>query len=425
MRTSLAILCPMLLAPPVPIASLWLFDAGSQADVRWQTDLAAARTEALETQRPLFVVMRCLPCKQCSEFDQEVLEGGPELEPLLSRFVTVRLTDAADVDLTLFPMEGFQDLDLSWWGWLLAPDGELYGVYGGRDHVSDKTRISVKGLASTLTRVLDHHTATWKPGASERGPGTTPRDLPGYASWARQAPEVERDECLHCHQVAEILRQPAVDAGTFDKLADLEIWPFPENIGLALERDHGLLVTAVETDSPAATAGLRVGDVLSHAGERALFSEADLRAVLHRAERGATRISIGWSRDGRAHKGELELDAGWKRTILDWRMSVSQGNVGASPSFWPLNTTATERARFGVAAGAMAIKPWFGPQASGPAFEAGLRAGHLIVAVDGESPDLAGRAFLVWFRQRQAAGERVTLRVRGSDGSTRDIEYVP
>jgi hypothetical protein len=106
-------------------------------------------------------------------------------------------------------------------------------------------------------------------------------------------------------------------------------------------------------------------------------------------------------------------------------MSVSQGNVGAYPAFWPLGSNAGERSRFGAAEGALAIKPWFGPQPSGPAWEAGLRGGHLIVAVDGESPDLHGRAFLVWFRRRHDAGDSVTLRVLGTDGTSRDIIYRP
>ena len=54
-------------------------------------------------------------------------------------------------------MEGFADLDLSWWGWFLSPDGRVYGVFGGRDHVSDTTRISTRALMASMLRVLVHH----------------------------------------------------------------------------------------------------------------------------------------------------------------------------------------------------------------------------------------------------------------------------
>src|ERR1051325_4813713 len=63
-------------------------------DIIWRTDLQKALAESQQTNRPLFVTLRCLPCKQCSAFDKDVMEGGPLLAPLLSQFITVRLTDA-------------------------------------------------------------------------------------------------------------------------------------------------------------------------------------------------------------------------------------------------------------------------------------------------------------------------------------------
>src|SRR4051794_30187461 len=103
--------------------------------VTWRGDLPVALNEARAKQLPLFVTLRCLPCKQCAEFDKEVLDGGSDLDPLLAQFVTVRLTNAAAIDLRIFPIEGFQDLDLSWWGWFLSPDAQVYAVFGGKDHV--------------------------------------------------------------------------------------------------------------------------------------------------------------------------------------------------------------------------------------------------------------------------------------------------
>ncbi len=69
--------------------------------------------EAADTGRPLFITFRCLPCKQCADFDASVLDGSPSLTPLLRQFITVRLTDAAQLDLSIFPAEGYQDFDLS------------------------------------------------------------------------------------------------------------------------------------------------------------------------------------------------------------------------------------------------------------------------------------------------------------------------
>lgn len=400
------------------------------ADVKWRSDLGNAMEQARREKRPLFVTMRCLPCKQCSAFDKDVLEGGGELDPLLKQFVTVRLTDVQDVDLRLFPMEGFQDLDLSWWGWFLSPQGQVYSVFGGRDHVSDETRISVPALANTLRRVLAHHydprRAAWNidgPAPELSGDGPTPKKLPGYASWmSRTYEEARAQTCVHCHQVAEILRQPAVDLKKFNKQEDFEVWPLPENVGLTLDRDHGLLVTKVEPGSAADQAGMLPGDELGAAGGRRLFGQADFRGVLHRGPRGAGSIAVYWTRSGKVRQGSLDVTDGWRKTVLDWRMSVSQGNVGGYPSFFPLSAN-KKRADRKIPAGAMAVEPYMGPKPSGPAYAAGVRGNDVVTAVGGESPDVAGRGFLVWFKMRYERGDEVTLTLKDPQGRERTLSY--
>jgi hypothetical protein len=407
-----------------------------QEKVVWREDLSSAMREATLTGRPLFVTMRCLPCKQCSAFDKDVLEGGPELEPLLKQFVTVRLTDVQNVDLRIFPMQGFQDFDLSWWGWFLSPQAQVYGVFGGRDHVSDATRISVPALANTLRRVLAHHydprRAEWNidgpmPAfAGKTETQHTPKGLPGYASWkAKTHEEVQKQACIHCHQVADILRQPAVDTKTFDKVRGWQMWPLPENVGIVADRDHGLKVTSVSKETPAEAAGLRPGDELAAAGGRRLFSQADFRGVLHRGPSGAGAIDVHWLRDGKVMSAGLKLADGWREPgkELDWRMSTSQGNVGAYPHFFPINSSAKERKERGIPEGTMAAKPFFGPNTDSAAYKAGMRPNQLIVAVGDESPDLTGRALLVWFRKRYDPGDTVTFTVVDDKGQRRKISY--
>jgi len=391
--------------------------------VVWRDDLAAAVDLARAEGRPLLVVLRCPPCKQCSAFDEDVLSGGPALDPLLARFVTVRVTDMSRVDLRVFPVEGFQDLDLSWWAWILAPDLRVIAVFGGRDEVSDTTRISVPALAATLRRVLDdpdaHRIAE---GAPERPalPPLRAADLPGFAAWSA-SPDREASSCLHCHQVAEILRQPALDAGAFDPRQDLAIWPLPENVGLALDRDHGLRVREVVAGSPAARAGIRAGDELVVAGGRRLYGQTDLRGVLHRGPPAAGCIPVEWAREGVRGRGELAVEPGWRATVLDWRMSVSQGNVGAGPGFFPNPVPAGRRKELGIEPGRLAVAPWFGPHPSSAAWRAGLRAGDAILAVDGIDEERAGRGFLVWFRTRYEPGDEVRFTVTRAPGERREV----
>ncbi|MFQ5506987.1 MAG: PDZ domain-containing protein, partial [Planctomycetota bacterium] len=382
---------------------------------------------AEEEWRPLFVTVRCPPCKQCSDFDRHVHEATAELEPLLRQFITVRLTNANQMDLRLFPIEEFQDMDLSWWGWFLSPKGRVYGVFGGRDEVSDESRISVPALRRAMERVLAHHyderRGAWRidgPIPVTRGFEEPPIKLTGYASWKRAGRQDK--SCMHCHHVAEILRQPELDAGTFEA-KDLEVWPLPENVGISLDRDHGLLVTGVEPKSPAAKAGIEKGDVLGAAGGRRLFSQTDFRCALHRGPRDAGRIPVYWLRDGKVMGSVLVVSAGWRRTVLDWRMSVSQGNIGVYPGFWPHPAPPGLRRERDISKGSMAIRPWFGPDPSGPAWDAGLRPVHVICAVNGKKPDLAGRAFLVWFRLRFSGGDEIRLSVIGPGKKREEIVF--
>jgi hypothetical protein len=388
--------------------------------VLWRADLRAALTDAQQRNMPLFVTLRSLPCKQCADFDKDVLEGGPLLTPLLQQFVTVRVTDTSGVDLRLLPMHDFQDMDLSWWGYFLAPDGRLYGVFGGKDSVGESTRISAPALANTMKRVLAHHfdprRIAWNidgPAPDLTGEAPTPLKLSGYDRWLAQTFPDPNRSCLHCHHVAEVMRQPAIDAHTFDKQRDTQVWPLPENVGILLDHDDGLLITRITPGSPADLAGLRAGDSLGAANGRRLLGQADFRGVLHRL--ASDQLEIIYLRNSNPTNATLTLPSGWRKTDLGWRMSMSQGNIGVGPGFFPLQAGNSDRMSLQVFWGAKTVDC--------AAARAGLQKTDTIIAVDGQSPPLAGRAFLTWFRMNHEPGDEVTLTLRDAAGQTRDIKY--
>lgn len=405
----------------------------AQASVEWRSDLAAARVEAQRANRPLFVTFRCLPCKQCADFDAEVLEGGPRLEPWLARFVTVRLTSAKDVDLRLFPMEEFQDFDLSWWGWFLAPDGRVLGTFGGRDERSDASRVSVEALARALERVLVHfydpRRAAWDvdgPTPEFDGEALTPARLPGFASWTKKSDRGRAaGDCLHCHEVGEIVRQGALDAKRFDKTRDVYVWPLPENVGLTLVRDDGLRVESVVADSAAAKLGLKKDDVLGAAAGRRLFSQTDLRAAFERGPKSAGSIELVWTRDGAVMNGALELAEGWRKTVIAWRKSIAEGTLGAHPGMaWFFPAKPEVRRKLALAPKTMAIRPHFGEEPGWFAQLAGLTTDDTIIAVNDQNPDLANREFLVWFRLNFDAGTSIRYRVLDARGRERFVTFL-
>ena len=390
----------------------------------WRTDIKRSLFEAQLKNRPLFVTFRCLPCKQCSSFDKSVLEGGPELSPLLKQFITVRMTDAAQLNTALFPFEDYQDLDLSWWGYLLSPQGQIYGIFGGKDHISDQTRISMKALKNTLSRVLNHHyqpqRKQWKVDGPlpEMSKGKTPKDYPMFEKWKNGNPWIAKQTCIHCHQVNDLIRFAPIELGKFDKKKDLDMWPLPENTGIMLDRDHGLKIKSLLQGRPVQHK-LKAGDELVAAGDRLLFSQADFRGVLHRfKDKGSLPIWI--KRNGQVIKTSTELGTDWKQPLklehLYWRKSVYDGPISSGPGFFPLKGPKTGK-------GSMSVRPFMGKNAKErPAYKAGVRPNHIIVTVNGESPDLFGRSFMGWFKLKFSPGETITYTVL-EKGKRKNIKY--
>lgn len=401
--------------------------------IKWHDDLQYAMQLAESQKRPLLVTFRCLPCKQCSEFDADVLNGGSSLDPLLKQFITVRLTSAELIDLRIFPVKGFQDFDLSWWGWFLSDKAELYGIFGGKDHVSDKTRISEKALVNAMTRVLDHHynpdRKSWDIDRSApdlSGSAKLPTELAEYKMWDERTsrPAKER-KCLHCHQLGDVMWEKAIHDGTFDKERDIQIWPLPEQVGIQLDRDHGLKVTKIEAGSPTAKAGIKQGDILKVAENQLLFGQADFRGVLHRGPKKDGKIHVRWLRNGTPMEGTLELTDGWRKLPLmqmAWRATISGGHIGPTLGFFPLKTQPSERKRLGLPADKLAVKAYTWNNTA-PVMKAGLKRNDIVVAVNGESPDVFGREFITWFKFKFEPGDEVEFEVVGSNKKRRKVKF--
>jgi serine protease Do len=393
-------------------------DPSPNGHVVWRDNFEFALAEAQGSGRPLLVTWRCLPCQQCAEFDKEILDGSPTLDLLLRRFVTVRLTDASLLDERFFPYRTHQDLDLSWWAYFLSPEGDLYAVFGGKDHVSENTRISETAFKNTLRRVLAHHAdprrSAWsidRPmGASSLVP-RGPRDADGYHLLLRKRPGLEKPHaefgsCLHCHQVGDMLTMEELAKGSFSVDSFMGRWPLPENVGILLDRDDGLLVKAVEDGSPAAVAGVQPGDRIGMAEQTRLFGQADFRGVLHRAQE-ADAIEIGWLRDGQPMFGSLVVAPGWRQANNAWRKTVYDGVYGPGMGFFPLNGPHAGKGQ------GLSIKPWMGPNpAERPVFGTGLRPNMEIVAINDMVEDLSTRELITWFRLNHTPGDEVVYQTR-------------
>src|ERR1043166_6609419 len=185
--------------------------ATMEKDARWiYNDWKKGFEKAKWENKPLLVVLRCVPCLSCAGIDASVLQEA-ELQPLLDKFVCVRVINANALDLSLFQV----DYDLSFSTVFFNGDGTVYGRYGSWTHQKNAQDKTTAGFKRALQAALDlHHgyPANKASLAAKQGAPMefkTPLAIPGLAGRY----QVELDwkgrvvpSCLHCHPIADALR---------------------------------------------------------------------------------------------------------------------------------------------------------------------------------------------------------------------------
>jgi len=147
----------------------------------------------------------------------------------------------------------------------------------------------------------------------------------------------------------------------------------PLAASFGLEKPRGALVSKVEPGSPAAAAGLKEGDVVLEFNGTPIADASDLPAAVAGTKHGA-KVDVKVWRE----RAQKSLDV----TVGD----LSNERVARA------DTAAPARGKLGVAvrplsedeARALGASGLLVQQATGPAAKAGLRAGDVIVAVDGK-----------------------------------------
>lgn len=348
------------------------------------------------------------------------------MRALFERFVCVRLVRMNGVDLRQFRF----DFDTTLAAFALHHDGTVFARYGSRSAAGPMVYNSTEGLVATLERVLAvypefaHRRELF---AAKRGPEPTP-GAPG-ATFVR--PEefpslrvrdggrrVGRGNCIHCHEVHEAMHavemaQPAANGSR--RPAKIFKYPPPETIGLEIDPRHGQRVVRVVDDSPAAAAGLRVGDELRVANGQAVLSIADLQFVLHHLD-DAARLEVVIARDGRDESKTLGLASGWKRSDFTWR--VSMAGFPADSGLYVHRLGAERRRELGVAENhvALEVRGLFRAELE----RSGLRTGDVIVGYDGCKAVLGALEFESWLRiWHHEPGSVLVLDVRRAGESKR------
>lgn len=365
-----------------------------EGHARWLfNDIDSAFAEAQRTNKPVLVVLRCVPCLACAGIDGAVMDA-PELDSLLDEFVCVRVINANSLDLERFQF----DYDLSFSALMCNADGTVYGRYGSWRHQKDPAEKSIAGFKATLDAALLLHRGypANRPHLAGKGPKDigykTPLDIPliknhgnPYGRELDWQGNVVKS-CVHCHQIGDGLKAAYREKGEFIPLRHIYPMPSPETIGLTLAADQTVQVETVESGSTAANAGFRPGDRIVSADGQWIISEADLAWALHQKD-DADQIVFEVQRDdGRRIPLQVELSEGWRfksdigRRVGTWPM---RGMVGGGMKLEDLSDEERSRRRIDLDSLALEIQHVGKFNKHGVARKNGFREGDILVEVDG------------------------------------------
>lgn len=312
----------------------------------------------------------------------------------------LRLDRITGTDLHIFDF----DFDCTWAGFFLSADERIYGRFGGKDTQAEN-RLSLPGLRLAMQAALEEHKKG--PAVKTAAKKSTPLLPEQYAA----AKQMRKGECIHCHQIWEFRRQDLKTAGTWSKDANW-VYPWPENVGISLDKDQQTKVVAVAADSPAARAGLKAGDVLQKVHDVKTASFADVQYGLHRVPANGP-VTIDWQRGGQALSAKLELAEGWRKTNITWRPSALY--ILPALTVYGNDLTAAEKKALGLPDKRLAFRQQ--QDVHEEARKIGVQAGDVIVGINGEKMEMTRSEFFAHFRQNYFIGEKITLDILRNDKS--------
>ncbi len=392
---------------------------GVQTDLWVYNNIPQAMAEARRLNKPMFVTFRCVPCKDCAAFDADVANGNDHVRELAKeKFVSVRQVEMKGVDLSQFQF----DHDLNWAGMFINADGVVYARYGTQSAEGSDAYNSIEGLLNTMNRVLELHAGY--PGnkaelVDKRGkprPVVNALELPGLRNPAKYAQQTSRQNCIHCHNIHDAEHQHALDTGTYN-VEMLYKYPLPDSIGMKIDRISGISVQLVTPSSAAAHAGIAAGENVIRMNGQRIASIADMQWVLHHLPGTDTQVEV----ETDSGKHQLSLAAGWKKHDFSWRGSM----WNAPPRFqvWTPPASDEVRRKLDVPESDSALEVrWINKEGIGgrQAFEAGLRQGDVIVAMEGKPFHLTTKQFNSHLKLNYKVGDTLPLTVV-RDGKRIDI----
>lgn len=326
-------------------------------------DLKTAFETARISNKPVLILLRCIPCENCQGFDRELMQRGELVRDLLEKFVCVRIVKANGLDLKQFQY----DFDLSSAAFFMNADGTVYGRYGTRSgHGEGESDVSLEGFAAALTKTLQWHKEFPLLRASlqaKKGQYDGPAVPEKFPTLAKYSSELDYEgkvvqSCIHCHQIRDAQR--AELRAQKQPIPEDLLYPYPNpaDYGLVFDIRKCTTVSAVKEDSPAAKAGFRVGDEVTALNGQPLLSIADVQWVLHNLPVNEVPqvLAATVQRGGKEVEISLTLPSGWRRQDISWRPTTWELRRVALGGLRLVEATKEERAAVGVSSDSMALK---------------------------------------------------------------------
>jgi hypothetical protein len=317
---------------------------------------------------------------------------------LMQQYVCVRIPRMDDVDIGLFDYDRYNTL----YFFILNADEHIYMRYGGRDGQSQDTFLSLESLELALAKGLELHKLylDGKIQKSERPKPRFPREIPLLVERT-----FSRNNCVECHLIGDFENVHREEDGTLDKPAHMYRSPDVRTLGIHLDVPKGLVVKSV--DGAAQSAGVKPGDRIAAVSGTAVWTFADLQYYYDKTPRAAERIQITVERDGQPLELTIQLPPRWWWTDIRFRQMTIDPRV----YFDSRPLTEAEKREHSLEPGGFASMVTHVDTFAQMMKSHGLRAGDIIVGVDGVQSDPLANTAELFIKLRKTAGDSVTLEV--------------